>query len=174
MQRKSVKKELIAIGIILAVIVIIGACAHVKEVLTPETLEEKLVHELEEIGYEDVGFYTVHIIENNETAAEVRMKVSTDPVLGISQPYAGFHSMYYHLIQEGDYTIDSFDLFIVIIENPFNDKQANWATRPCHFYRKIILEKATRPAELMDNESLVTLKITALGDDKIFQPITCL
>lgn len=159
-------------GIILAIFVIIGACAHVKEVLTPETPEEKLVNELTEVGYEDVVYGVVDA--GNETAAEVRMKVSTDPVLGISQPYAGFHSMYYHLIQKGDYTKDSFDLFIVIIENPSNDKQANWATRPCHFYRKIILEKATRPAELMDNKRLVTLKITALGDDKIFLPIECL
>lgn len=167
------KKEKITAGFVLS-LMIFGVCMIAIAVLTPETPEEKLVNELTEVGYEDVGFYTVHTIENNETAAEVRMKVSTDPVLGPAQPYAGFHSMYHHLIQEGEHTIDSFDLFIVIIENPSNDKQANWATRPCHLYQKIVLEKATRPAELMDNKSLVTLKITALGDDKIFLPIECL
>lgn len=134
------KKEKIAAGFVLS-LMIFGVCMIAIAVLTPETPEEKLVNELTAVGYEDVVYGVVDA--GNETAAEVRMKISTDPVLGISQPYAGFHSMYYHLIQKGDYTIDSFDLFIVIIENPSNDKQANWATRPCHFYRKIILEKAT-------------------------------
>jgi len=110
--------------------------------------------------------------QSNEKVATFRMMFRSDEILGTLQPYAGFHLMYYHLIQEGDHTTGTIDYFCVQIYNPSNNKQMNWMTRPCHFQREIIIE-ANLPAALMDNENIVSLRITEIGDDTFGKVMNC-
>lgn len=165
------KKKIMACLIVSAFLtVVILSLGCVEKELTPE---ERVVQELEEVGYQKVKFsWRSPTTETNETIATVRMRVSSDMTLGVVQPYAGFHSMYYHLIREGDYTTGTIDYFCVQIYNPSNNVQSNWMTRPCHFQREIIIE-ANLPVALMDNENIVSLRITEIGDDTFGGVMRC-